>query len=910
MLERVKYKARAIGDHAGMDRELNSEVSFHIEMEARKYIAQGMSPDDARALALRNFGPMEKHREETRDARGVTWFEELLADMRYGVRTLLKNPGFAAMAIITLGMGIGSNTAIFSVIDGVLLKPLPYANGDRLLLVQHTATQPNFGVSIKELYDYRKQLDTFEGLVEFHQMNFDLLRRGEPDRVATGVVSPNFFSVLGIRPVLGRTFIETDDDEGADAVLVLTHAYWQTRFGGDPSIIGQVFEMNNRPHTVVGVLPAVPQYPNEVDIYMPTSACPFRAAAEKRIETNRRAFGLRVFGLLKEGRTREAADTEVATVAQRWTQDYPQDYRAGLGFQAHTANVLEQLTSGARETLLILLGTTGLILLIACANVANLTLARMLRRDRELAMRTALGAGRWRLVRQLLTESTILALAGGVVGLAFAGSTVGMLTTFVGRFTSRTGEVAIDPGVLVFTLGVSVVTGLLFGTFPALATRIDLMSALRSGGKGTSDAGGRRRTQSALIVAQVAVSVVLLISAGLLLHSFYRLQSVNPGFNSDRVMSAEVFGNFTKYPDAPSLRRLYVSVLERLENTTGVVSAAVTNAVPLAGLQPQQTRFQIQGRTYATPEDRPTADVRVASTRYFDTLNIPVKRGRLFTELDHENAAPVALINESMIRQFEGREPIGMEISFDNGQNWATVVGVVGRRQGFRPRQGRRRPDLPADAAGRRARRTRARPDDGRSDDGDHDHPQRRARHRSGSADRERAHARRDPRHLTGDAEAHGDAPHRLRRARAPRHPDRHHRRHRAVGVAAHAGVRPAHGARRHAAEGARNGDRPGPDAGRHRSGDWCRGGRGSRPRAAELPVSDDGDRPAHLRGRRPRVRRRRHPGLPGPRLARDDGGPDERAARRVEHVARVSFQLPVASSKRTDLRIPAGCPF
>ena len=345
--------------------------------------------------------------------------------------------------------------------------------------------------------------------------------------------------------------------------------------------------------------------------------------------------------------------------------------------------MLEQLTQGARQTLLILLGTTGLVLLIACANVANLTLARMLRRDRELAMRTALGAGRWRLVRQLLTESTVLAVAGGVVGLAFAWSTVGMLTTFVGRFTSRTGEIAIDPGVLIFTLAVSIVTGLLFGTFPALAARIDLMSALRSGGKGTSDAGGRRRAQSALIVAQVAVSVVLLIAAGLLLHSFYRLQNVDPGFHGDRVMSAEVFGNFTKYPDAQSLRRLYVAVLERLEASPGVVSAAVTNAVPLAGLQPGQTRFQIQGKTYNAPEDRPTADVRVASTHYFDTLGIPAKRGRLFTELDHENAAPVAVINESMIRHFEGRDPVGIEVSIDNGQNWATVVGVVADVKAF-----------------------------------------------------------------------------------------------------------------------------------------------------------------------------------------------------------------------------------
>jgi predicted permease len=678
MLERIRHKARALGDHHGMDRELNTEVSFHIDMETQKNIASGMAPDRARAEALRNFGPMEKHKAEARDARGVSWLEEFVADVRYGVRTLLKNPGFALLAILTLGLGIGSNTAIFSVIDGVLLKPLPYENGNRLVLVQHTANTPGFGVSIKELYDYRAQLDSFEGLVEFHQMNFDLLRRGEPDRVATGVVSPNFFNVLGIKPLYGRTFVETDDDEGAEAVLVLGHSYWLSKFGGDANIVGQVFEMNNRPHTVVGVLPAVPLYPNEVDVFMPTSACPFRSAAERNIETNRRAFaGLQVFGLLKPGRTRDAATTEIATVATRWTQDFPTIYRPSVGFQAKTANVLEQLTAGARETLLILLGTTGLVLLIACANVANLSLARMLRRDRELAMRTALGAGRWRLVRQLLTESTLLAIAGGAVGLVFAWSTVGMLTTFVGRFTSRTGEIAIDPGVLAFTLGVSIVTGLLFGTLPALASRIDLVSALKSGGKGTSDAGGRRRTQSALIVAQVAVSVVLLISAGLLLLSFYRLQNVDAGYRGDRVMSAEVFGNFTKYPDAQSLRRLYVSLIERLESSPGVISAAVTNGLPLAGTQPNQTRFQIQGKTYAVPEDRPSAAIRVASPKYFDTLNIPIKRGRAFTELDHEDAAPVVMINESMIRHFDGRDPIGMEISIDAGRNWATVVGVV-----------------------------------------------------------------------------------------------------------------------------------------------------------------------------------------------------------------------------------------
>ena len=686
---RLRQAIRAMRDGAGMDRELHAELQFHLDMEAQKYVGQGMTPDEARRLARRNFGPMDKHTEDARDARGVTWLEELLVDLRYGARTLRKNPGFALLAVLTLGLGIGANTAIFSVINGVLLKPLPYDNGHRLVLVQQSAplaNQTNFGVSIKELYEYREQLTSFEGLVEFHQMFFDLLRRGDPDRVATGVVSPNFFDVLGVRPLIGRTFVPSDDDHGADAVLVLGHSYWQTKFGGDPDIVGQVFEMNNRPHTVIGVLPPVPQYPNDVDVYMPTKACPFRAAAEQNIETNRRAFGaLNVFGLLKPDASPDRAATEVATVAQRWTQDHPQIYRPGLGFTARTANVLDELTRGARELLLILLGTTGLVLLLACANVANLTLARVLRRDRELAMRTALGAGRWRLVRQLLTESTVLSVAGGIVGLAFAWLTVDMLTTFVGRFTARTGEIALDPGVLGFTLLVSVATGLIFGTFPALASRVDLVGALKSGGKGTSHAGGSHTLQRALIVAQVAVSVVLLVGAGLLLLSFYRLQNVDPGFRAESVMAAEVLANnFNKYPDGAASRRLYLTILERLESSPGVTAAAVTNAIPLEGLQPGQTRFQINGRVYSTPEDRPTTDVRVASPRLFDTLGIRVLRGRGFSELDHENAPPVVVINDTLARrEWEGRDPLGAEVSANNGQTWSTVVGVVADSRTF-----------------------------------------------------------------------------------------------------------------------------------------------------------------------------------------------------------------------------------
>jgi len=326
--------------------------------------------------------------------------------------------------------------------------------------------------------------------------------------------------------------------------------------------------------------------------------------------------------------------------------------------------------------LFILMGTTGLILLIACANVANLTLARLIRRDRELAMRTALGAGRGRLIRQLLTESTLLSIIGGVVGLLFASATIDMLVLFVARFTSRTGEVAIDPLVLAFTLLVATLTGIIFGTVPALSTRVDLVTALKDG-RGAGTSLGHRRIQSALIVVQVAVSVVLLVSAGLLLASFYKLQQVDPGYRTDHVLSADAFGNFSKYPTGAALIKFYVPLIERLRQQPGVVAAAVTNAVPFTG-QPGSTPFQIEGRAEDNPDRRPTADINIASPQYFEVLGIPLVAGRALSDLDHEEAPRVVLINKSMTRYWDSRDPIGSRISIDNGQTWATIVGVVG----------------------------------------------------------------------------------------------------------------------------------------------------------------------------------------------------------------------------------------
>ncbi len=608
--------------------------------------------------------------------------EALVKDIRYGIRTLMKSPGFALATVLTLGLGIGANTAIFSLISGVLLKPLPYANADRLVLVQQAAPlagRANAGVSVREYYDYREQVREFDELVEYHQMSFDLLKRGEPDRVSTGVVSHNFFDVLGIKPILGRSFVKEDDLPGAEAVLILSYSYWQSKFSGDPNIVNQVFQMNDRPHRVIGVLPNVPHYPNENDVYMSVSACPFRAAAETQQLQNRRAFSiLNVFGKLKPEASREAAAASVTAICRRFTHDHPDAYSPGSGFTASLRDVREQLTQNARPMLFILLGTAGLILLIACANVANLTLARVLRRDRELALRGALGADRGRLIRQLLTESSLISLAGGVLGLVFAVSTLGMLTRFVSRFTARTGEIAIDLRVLAFTLVVALATGVFFGILPALASKVDLASAMKQGAKGSGGQSQRGRLTRGLIVAQVAVSVVLLTGAGLLLASFYRLQKVNPGYRAEQVTSAEIFTNFSRYPNLDTQLRFYLPLLERLQGTPGVVSAAVTNAVPLVTIQPGNLPFQIEGRVVDNPDARPSADGRIVSADYFKTLGIPLIQGRFFTEGDGREAPSVVVINQSMVRFWEGKDPIGSRLSTDNGQTWSTVIGVAG----------------------------------------------------------------------------------------------------------------------------------------------------------------------------------------------------------------------------------------
>jgi predicted permease len=635
---------------------------------------------------------------EENSAGGGGLFESVWRDVRYGVRVLRRSPGFTAAAVLTLALGIGANTAIFSVIYGVLLRPLPYREGDRLVVVRQQARLNNvnsLGFSPKEFFDYRDQNQTMESMVEHHSMNFILYGRDEPERVQTGVVSANFFDVLGVKPLLGRSFTPEDERQGGDAVLMLSYKYWQRSYNGDPNIVGRVFRMNNRPHTVIGVLPPIPEYPSESDVYMPTVNCPFRSSPQT-IENRQARLLSVVFGRLKPGATLAQAQSDIDNIAGNLQATYPDIYPKNMGYAAQVGGLGEALTQQARPTFLILLATTGLVLLIACANVANLNLARVLRRQPEIAMRTALGASRGRLIRQMLTESTLLSLGGGALGVLLASWGLPLLTSFAGRFTNRTAEISIDSSVLFFALLLSVGTGLVFGLLPALSfgkgAKQSLSAALKEDG-GRSTAAGKNRVRGFLTVAQVAISFTLLIGAGLMLRSLVKLQQVDPGFNPGNTLVMRLAPNWSRFvntnnnnnPNAVAAQyaAYYQRLLERIGRQPGVAEAAVSSTYPLnpAGITrgPNTVSVLVEGKPQDSGQAAPQVDARSVSPAYFRAVGVPLLRGRMFADSDNLDAPQVSIVNEAAARHRWGNEdPIGKRVSFDNGQTWVTIVGVVG----------------------------------------------------------------------------------------------------------------------------------------------------------------------------------------------------------------------------------------
>lgn len=609
--------------------------------------------------------------------------EGLRQDLRYALRTLRRSPGFAAIAVLTLGLGIGATVAIFSVVHGVLLRPLPFPESDRLVRIWQTnpgesiergAISP---VDFEDWYESRQAFAEMGAFLFDREMGgLDLTSEGEPERLAAAWVTRGFFPTLQVQPQLGRLPRPEEMERGNDRFVMLSHGLWQRRFGGDPGIIGRSVVLDGVGHEVIGVMPRTFDYPSpDADVWMSLSGIP-----DDAIPRHRMVRFLAAIGRLQPGATVEQARAELAVMSQRLAEEYPESNR---NWSAATVLPLrEAMVGDVRPALLVLLGAVGFVLLIVCANLANLLLSRASGREREFAIRAALGAGRGRVVRQLLTESVVLSLIGGVVGVLLALWGVAALRSLSAVQLPRLADVRVDLAVLAFTFGVAVVTGVLFGLAPALkAASPRLQERLRSGGHGTAGGGRGQRLRSGLVVAEVALAVVLIAGAGLMLRTLGNLVRVDPGFNPENVLVVSFTIPPSAYEEFPEIGTYYQQVLEQVRAVPGVESAGAIKTLPLRGTG-ENARFFPSDRRPARPEDAPSAMLLHVSTDYFRTLGIPLRRGRAFTEADRFDAPPVVMINEAMARRYWPDQDPTLH-SIDMGGGPMQIVGVVGDvRQG------------------------------------------------------------------------------------------------------------------------------------------------------------------------------------------------------------------------------------
>ncbi|HET7619240.1 MAG TPA: ABC transporter permease [Vicinamibacterales bacterium] len=596
-------------------------------------------------------------------------------DVLYAFRRLLKSPGFSLVAILTLALGIGANSAIFSVVYGVLLKPLPYPQPDRLVGVYHVYDGKRAVMSGPNFIDTAHMAKSLENAAAISTTRLILTGEGEPVRLNGAEVSASLFNVLRVRPVLGRTFEADENTPGRTNVVVLSYGLWQQRFGGARDIIGRSILLDDVKREVVGVMPAGFDYPRERQLWVPIEY------DENFVSKQRGGWYLQVVGRLKPDVTPQQAAAEIQTIGANLARQYP-DMNEGLGFTA--VPLQEAMVGDIRRAVLILFAAVGFVLLIACVNVANLLLARAASRETEMAVRTALGAGRWRLVRQLLTENVILAFAGAGVGLLFAVWGVESLIALAPQGLPRLDEVRIDTTVMLFTVAVALVTAVVFGIVPAYqSARGALAGSLKEGGRGAVSARAGR-VRGVLVVVEMALAVTLLAGAGLLIRSFSKLQSVDPGFQSERTLTFELSLPETRYKEEPQQVAFFDQLMPRLRALPGVQSAGAVMGLPLSGLA-FNISFEVAGRPPVPPSQQPAMEVRVTTPEYFSTVGIPLKRGRLFTDRDRAGTPPVVLITESAAREyFKNEDPIGKTINLGWGRGpgkpraGGEVVGIVG----------------------------------------------------------------------------------------------------------------------------------------------------------------------------------------------------------------------------------------
>ena len=681
LLDKARRRFRALLRRRKVELELEEELRFHLDKEVEQNVGRGMSHEEAVRIALFRFGRVENIKEECRDARGLRPVEEMWQDLRYGVRKLLKSPGFSLVAVMTLAVGIGANTAIFSVVNAVLLRPLPFERPEELVRVFGTrASRSSFSRphSYLNFSDMRAQNQAFESLAAYTGASAALSGADAPEQI-TGVVSTgDIFRVLRTKPLMGRLLEPGDERPGGSNAVVISHGLWQRRFGGDPQIVGRPIRLDGREREIVGVTPADFHFEfvsDATDFWMPIDP------AEGSYKSRGSIF-LEAIGRLKPGASVEQAGADLGVVGSRLEQQYP-DSNAGLGVRLASAQ--EDLVGDLRPTLLVLLGAVGFVLLIACANVANLLLARAAGRYREIAVRSALGAWRGRIVRQLMTESLLLALAGGLLGLLFALWGVKILSAFVPENVPRFGETSLDLRVLGFTLAASVLTGFLFGIAPALqSSKFDLNEALKEGGRGGTDGQGRRRVRSLLIVSEVALSLVLLVGAGLLIKSFVKLRNTDPGFDASNTLTASLSLASVRYDTDEKIADFYRLLVERVRAMPGVESVGAVTPLPLSE-NGYSFSFEIVGQPPLPPGQGQSASARFVAPDYFRAQGVPLRKGRIFTEADKAGAPDVIVVNEAFARRyFPGVEPLGQRLSLGINNIEGEVVGVVGDIRGTR----------------------------------------------------------------------------------------------------------------------------------------------------------------------------------------------------------------------------------
>ena len=679
-------KLRALFRKETLDREMSEEMRLHLELQTEKNIAAGMNPDEARYLARRQFGGVEQIKERARDQRGWMWLEHLWRDLRFSSRSLRRSPAFSAAVVATLALCIGANTSIISVLYGLVLKPLPFRNADQIVDIYNMrpkAGQMHQSVSVAQYLDYNANADLFEGFALWTGWMFNIGEDGGTARYVGMRISPEYFSVIGVQPLLGRFFTKDDCVPGKDAVAVVTQSYWEKQFKADPAIVGKEVRLSGRVFTIVGV---VPRSFEEVSV-APVLMKPFEVRPEQMNAQWRTAPMADMYARIKPGVAHGAALAQLGTLEKRFfdTTANPQlrEFLTSGGHRMGLAQVREQQTKPIKNGLLLLQGGALLVLLLGCVNVASLMLARANTRQTEFAVRSALGASRGVLARQLLTEAALLAVAGAALGLAMAGASLRVVNLYTDKIIYGIPPVKLDAGVLGLTLLIAFVVALLIGLLPVLRIwRVDsLQSAMQGGTRGASRGGGIRAMSGVLVVAQVALALMLLIGAGLLMRSFARVMAINPGFDARQIIHARVAYDANFKEDAV-LQSLQNRLLDKMREIPGVESVAYTDRMP--GFAENQTAtLPIKGRPTGNDSLAPTAIVFGASPEYFPTMGIRLIEGRLFTEADQRPGARMVLIVDRKFaeRYFPGEKPVGQLFAFGppdaKPETLPMIVGVV-----------------------------------------------------------------------------------------------------------------------------------------------------------------------------------------------------------------------------------------